>query len=774
VLSPRPFFSYSHDSPRHCAEVLGLSERLRRDGITTILDQYVNGSPAGGWPRWMRDSLNEATHVLCICTQRYGDFFEGRGEPEEGKGVDWEGLLAVQMLYDARSRLHQFLPVVLRKADERHIPLALRPHSRYVLDSEPSYQTLCDALLGKAGVEPGIVGAPGTRQRRRGTPLRFGCRDAPAAVKAAHSDGLLHLQSDLPPPEFRAERPPTGPNLFVGRKVELEMLDSWAAAENPESVLLFEGMSGCGATRLVWHWFMQSASTMRQDWAGRFWYSFRYGGRGMADFCRRALAYITATSPQEFLRSTTPELAERLLTQLRKKPWLLVLDGLEQLLVGCHHTEPDLLPEEAIGNPTDTIASRNPFDAIHPEDDALLRNFAGADPSKVLVTTSMMPRALLNTTGALIPRVRRHPLRGLETPDAEALLRSCGVRGEPAAIRRFLRRHCQGHPAVARIIAGLVRHYGPDPGNFDAWASDVIAGAGLLKLARPNLVQKRSHFLSASLEALSPQARQLLSKLALFGRRADPEFLEAFNPYRSPRLEDTITPIHPLRSPRPESTQARARKELSFSQYQTAVRRNEEYTTGVRSLQTSRSDATRRLMDTVMDLANRGLLQFDSIAGGCEIPPIVRRAAIGALQSREITQLGQQVLEYLAQRTSVPCEHVQTVDEVQDRLAAVRILLRMGRCQEACDLYRGSLGDALRINLEAHVEMLAVLRQFFPQGWTLPSVAIDDRSRDYLLCNVVLSLSVIGEHTTERAVLEAFLRHSIEKGNRTGMTGTKS
>lgn len=40
------FISYSHDSDTHCERVLALSERLRTDGIETLLDQYVNGSPS--------------------------------------------------------------------------------------------------------------------------------------------------------------------------------------------------------------------------------------------------------------------------------------------------------------------------------------------------------------------------------------------------------------------------------------------------------------------------------------------------------------------------------------------------------------------------------------------------------------------------------------------------------------------------------------------------------------------------------------------------------
>ena len=54
------FISYSHDSEGHREKVLALSERLREDGIETILDQYVNGSPPEGWPRWMLNGLDAA------------------------------------------------------------------------------------------------------------------------------------------------------------------------------------------------------------------------------------------------------------------------------------------------------------------------------------------------------------------------------------------------------------------------------------------------------------------------------------------------------------------------------------------------------------------------------------------------------------------------------------------------------------------------------------------------------------------------------------------
>ena len=65
----RVFITYSHDSPEHRHRVLALAERLRKDGVDAQLDQYVAGTPAKGWPRWMEDRLEWAQFVLVICTE---------------------------------------------------------------------------------------------------------------------------------------------------------------------------------------------------------------------------------------------------------------------------------------------------------------------------------------------------------------------------------------------------------------------------------------------------------------------------------------------------------------------------------------------------------------------------------------------------------------------------------------------------------------------------------------------------------------------------------
>jgi hypothetical protein len=48
---PKVFISYTHDSKDHADKILEISNRLRTQGIDTILDQYET-SPKEGWPRW--------------------------------------------------------------------------------------------------------------------------------------------------------------------------------------------------------------------------------------------------------------------------------------------------------------------------------------------------------------------------------------------------------------------------------------------------------------------------------------------------------------------------------------------------------------------------------------------------------------------------------------------------------------------------------------------------------------------------------------------------
>ena len=232
------FISYSHDSDEHRQQVLALSERLRADGIATLLDQYVNGSPAEGWPRWMLNQLDNAAYVLVVCTPTYYRRFRGHEEPRKGKGVDWEGALITSDLYSKRSQSLKFVPVFLSAPDEECIPEPLRSTTHYALTTGAAYQSLYDFLLQQAGVEPGKVGTLKPKPRGKGSPLTFASSSQPAPV--VDISRIIKY----------------APDELVGREQEMQALDeTWikvreAMCPRPH-VFTFVALGGEGKTSLV-------------------------------------------------------------------------------------------------------------------------------------------------------------------------------------------------------------------------------------------------------------------------------------------------------------------------------------------------------------------------------------------------------------------------------------------------------------------------------------------------------------------------------------------
>jgi hypothetical protein len=489
------------------------------------------------------------------------------------------------------------------------------------------------------------------------------------------------------PPVFYAEPPYIASHKFVGRERELITLDDWASPADPYSILLFEAIGGTGKSMITWEWVNNWATTIREDWAGRFWYSFYEHGADMSDFCRRAMAYVTQRPLSDFRRQRTIRLSKLLVTKLQARPWLFILDGLERVLVAYHRFDAAQLRDEAAGE-SDQIAHRDPCAAIRPEDDDLLRSLAAAAPSKLLITSRLIPRILLSPSSQPIPGVQHERLPGLRPTDAEALLRSCGVTGNSQEIQNYLKSHCDCHPLVTGVLAGLINNYLPDRGNFDAWVADPNQG-GYLNLANLDLVQKRNHILRAAFESLPEKSRQLISTLALLSGAFDYQTLSALNPHQPPDPQE--------------------------------------------------------LTETVLDLEQRGLLQYDTQSKRYDLHPVVRGVAAGGLKREEKEHYGQRVVDHFSQKAHNPYEKAETLEDVSDGLHLVRTLHQMGRFEEAFDVYRDDLANALDCNLEAHAEVLSLLRPFFPHGWSSLPTEVSDYAKGYLANDAGLALKAIGE-----------------------------
>ncbi len=578
-------------------------------------------------------------------------------------------------------------------------------------------------------------------------------------------------ETTLPHPPALAALPPyLGSHSFVGRASELQTLTDWCGAADPNPMLLFEAMGGLGKSMLTWEWLTKHATTARGDWAGRFWFSFSEEGAIMASFCRQALAYMTMKPVEKFAKLRTPALSDLIIAELERRPWLVVLDGLERILVAYHrHDAAQLRDEEA--DTADQIGRRDPCAAIRPEDDDLLRRLSGVMHSKILVSSRLTPLALVNRAGIPVPGVRRENLSGLRPPDAEAMIRASGIRGRSQAIQAFLQTNTDCHPLVVGALAGLISNYPPDHGNFDRWADDLHHGNGL-NLADVDLVQRRNHILLAAIDALAPEGRQLLQTLALLQGGADFGTLKALNPHLPPEPDKVDEPTNPADSQSWSKASEKDRARWNAI-YKAELAARQIYVEALAEWKNNPAvqAALAKLGTTIRDLEKRGLLQYDLNDERYDLHPVVRAVVASRMAEEETRELGRKVVDYFVSRPHNPWEDAETLEDVASGLQIVRILLRMQRYEEALEAYRGELESALMFSLDAGAEIQALLRTFFPDGWDGEPVSLNERDVSFLLSRAAVAL-VEADPSQAWRLLERKLLLEIRKFDSTEVANT--
>ncbi|MFQ3543710.1 TIR domain-containing protein [Halobacillus rhizosphaerae] len=144
---PKVFISYSQDSKLHADRVLSFSNRLRSEGIDTVLDQYEL-FPSEGWTRWMDRNIANADFCLLICTETYFKRVMGEDKPGKGHGVQFEGHLIYQHLFQAGTSSSKFIPVVFTEEDVQFVPVPIRSFSHFVITDKKDYEQLYWLLRG--------------------------------------------------------------------------------------------------------------------------------------------------------------------------------------------------------------------------------------------------------------------------------------------------------------------------------------------------------------------------------------------------------------------------------------------------------------------------------------------------------------------------------------------------------------------------------------------------------------------------------------------------
>ncbi len=571
-------------------------------------------------------------------------------------------------------------------------------------------------------------------------------------------------------PAFLAQPPYIPSHHFQGRTRELALLRSWATSPH-DPVLVFEAIGGMGKSMVTWEWTTNHAPTDRPDWAGRLWYSFYERGADMKDFCVTALAYVSGQGPETLRPKPTWDLWHALLPLLRARPYLLVLDGLERVLVAYHRSDAAQVRDEEVETAQSSLG-RAPRDCIRPDDGDVLRQLVGARASKILITSRLMPVALTNGAGPL-PGVRHEPLKGLDQADAALMLTDAGITGDPEAMGRFLDQQFGCHPLVVGIVAGLVANWPTAPLDFDRWVAAPDGGAAV-DLTSPDIVQRRTHILRVAFEGLEPRARELIARIAMIANAVPLDVLEALNPARPPPPKAVRDPgvldvegdyrTRHLRWQLAEAKTPKQRADLErqirdhvaelTTDHQAAQQAHAAYQTALNSWRQSQPvrDAKRWLDNTLADLRTRGLLQWDRSSNLFDLHPVVRGYAVRMLDGETRSRSGQHVADLFAARAKPAYVEATGLTDLANPIQTVRALNLAGKVKEAWDVLRGPLDHALH-RLELHHERLALMQPLFLDGWSAPPVGVENA--DLVASVAAVALKQVG-FSREAAAQEVF------------------
>jgi tetratricopeptide (TPR) repeat protein len=470
--------------------------------------------------------------------------------------------------------------------------------------------------------------------------------------------GLVNGTDPQPKPMFNLLPQPPTPHIahpyiltrqFFGRTHELTLLNGWA--QSSYTTMVIDAIGGVGKSALTWEWFH---SDQIKQFDGAIWWSFYESDSAVANFIRYTLAYITGKSPQEFDHYSYEDRERLLLGYLKEKKYLLVLDGIERIFVAYHRLDASQVTDDQI-NDTEERNRRCCTDPRHGE---LLKKLNECVPSKILISTRLIPADLQDRSGKLLPHVCKHHLNGLSRKDALALIRHLGVYGEDETLAGFMEQF-GNHSLLIGVLAGRINDYRPSPGNFEAWYA--VEGYAL-QLGEIDLKQRRTNILQYALKGLSPELRKFLSQIAAFRYPLDYETISAFNPYLSTK---------PAR------------------------------------------EAQSQLHIGLSELEDRGLLQWSRETNRYDLHQVVRAYAFEDLKDDDRVSTFQQISNYFEIKQITDLDKVKELHDLHRELEIFYALVGAKLYNRASDIYRDYLRDVLYFRLGAYHTIVELLTSLF-------------------------------------------------------------
>jgi len=149
MSAPRVFISYSREGQAHDEWVLGLAQKLRRNGVDATLDQWGLG-PGADLPLFMESSIRDSDFVLLVCTPTYR---EKSNIPKGGVGYE-KNIISAELLQSKGTR-PKFIPILRSGGIDTAVPTYLE--SKYAVDfraSQDEERALTELLGAIHGAQP--------------------------------------------------------------------------------------------------------------------------------------------------------------------------------------------------------------------------------------------------------------------------------------------------------------------------------------------------------------------------------------------------------------------------------------------------------------------------------------------------------------------------------------------------------------------------------------------------------------------------------------------
>lgn len=498
----------------------------------------------------------------------------------------------------------------------------------------------------------------------------------------------LHYVSEIPhPPE------PYIAHLYtllqvrslVGRKDELEMLTDWVTGDPRYAdarIFNVVAIGGMGKSALTWTWFNDIAPQEMSPLTGRLWWSFYESDATFENFVTRALVYVARSTLDDVRKFSFPEREDQLFRILDQKPFLLVLDGLERLLIAydrpdaAYLEDKDALEETTTERVAGTLgipaSAERSFvgrytlrKTADPRAGRFLRRLAQVQASRTLISTRLYPADLQAPGGNASPGCFAHFLTGLSDQDALDLWRVYGARGSREEMLPIFRTF-ENHPLLLQLLAYEVADFHEAPGDFDAW-----------RRASPNfnpfvlrLANVQSHVLAFALSGLSAAERRTLRVIAGF---------------RMPASMETI-------------------RELLV-----CVEEDED-------VQKKPFSRLRELDEALTALEDRGLLGWDRRGNRYDLHPIVRGVVWSELDDISRMALYGTLRDHFEAISTPDYLDVNSLSDLTPAIELYNNLIRLQRYDEASQVFQDRLDKATHFRLSASRLRVELLEALFPNG----------------------------------------------------------